>query len=176
MPSTRPAVFAEVTGRVAPSASVGTRAESYLSPPRNRQPKPGRHCQRPAGLRNPGRAGYRTLRPGDALARLARADERRTDAAARAERAEHELATLEEAQRRVAAEADDLEMRVRVVRDAQPLTPTEPASAEREAARVSAARSIASQARLLCTATRMLGSDAKEVTERGQRAERLDAQ
>jgi hypothetical protein len=67
-------------------------------------------------------------------------------------------------------------MRVRVVRDAQPLTPTEPASAEREAARVSAARSIASQARLLCTATRMLGSDAKEVTERGQRAERLDAQ
>jgi len=54
-------------------------------------------------------------------------------------------------------------MRVRVVRDAQPVAPSEPGSAEREAARSSAARSIASQARLLCVAARMLAPDTPEL-------------
>src|SRR4029434_3356718 len=62
-------------------------------------------------------------------------------------------------QRRVSAEADDLEMRIKVAEDALPLAPNAAGSPEREKARLETARTLVSQARLLCTATRLL--DAK---------------
>ncbi|HEX7622516.1 MAG TPA: hypothetical protein VF400_03015, partial [Anaeromyxobacteraceae bacterium] len=61
------------------------------------------------------------------LARLAKADDRLVKTAARTEGVSREVAALEEKQRRVAAEADDIELRVRVQRDALPVAQTEPA-------------------------------------------------
>ncbi|HEX5099091.1 MAG TPA: hypothetical protein VFV94_06300, partial [Polyangiaceae bacterium] len=157
-PATRPAVFAEADRvRAAPAVKEAAvlAPQAYLAAEKTRR-------EAEQALADGDRQGSEilaeqviaTYAQAEVLARLAKADERRTEAVTRAERAQHELSGLEEAQRRVAAEADDLEMRVRVVRDAQPLAPSEPASAEREAARLSAARSISSQARLLCAATR----------------------
>lgn len=178
-PTTRPAVFAEVERvRVAPAIKEASSLapQAYLSAEKVRREAEQAFAdgdrQSSEILAEQAIALYARA---DALARLARSDERRTDAATQAEQTLRELATIEEAQRRVAAEADDLEMRVRVVRDAQPLAPSEPASAEREAARLSAARTISSQARLLCTATRMLGAETKEITDAWNALDALDA-
>jgi hypothetical protein len=91
-----------------------------------------------------------------ALGRLATAEHRLEQTQSARTRAELGLAELEAQQRRVAAEADDLEVRARVVRDAVPLSPSRPATPEREQARREAARALGTQARLLCVATRLL--------------------
>ena len=92
----------------------------------------------------------------DALARLARAEQRLEAATQKLAREQHDFATIDEEQRRVAAEADDVETRLRVARDAVPLAPSEPSSAGRETARLSAARALSAEARLLCVAAQML--------------------
>jgi hypothetical protein len=109
------------------------------------------------------------------LARLARADSRLANASDRRTLAQKELEGVEAEQQHAAAEADDLEMRARVVRDALPLTPTEPASPDRERARLAAARAIALQARLLCVATQMLSSDTPGVIDAFKSLDALDA-
>jgi hypothetical protein len=86
-----------------------------------------------------------------------------------------ELSSLDEQQRRLSAEADDLEMRVKVARDAQPLAASPPASAEREQARYQAAIALATQARLLCTATRLLDDKRPSIAEHLTELEALDA-
>lgn len=90
------------------------------------------------------------------LARLARATSELDKARAELARAKIALVDIDEKQKRAGAEADAIELRVRVARDAMPLSPNTPASPEREKARLDAARSLTSQARLLCAATRML--------------------
>jgi outer membrane protein OmpA-like peptidoglycan-associated protein len=109
-----------------------------------------------------------------ALSRLAKATERLERASARVAATTEQATKLDENQRRVAAEADDIEGRLRVARDALPLTPSEPASAERERARFTAARSLAVEARLLCVATQMLVPDTKEVTQAFESLRALD--
>jgi len=94
------------------------------------------------------------------LARRVRAEGEMQKAQAELAKAKKALADLDEKQKRVAAEADDLELRVKVAEDALPLVPNAPASPERERARLDASRALASQARLLCTAARLL--DAKQ--------------
>jgi hypothetical protein len=93
------------------------------------------------------------------LARGAKADARMAKATVRLDEARAALAAQTELQSHVAAEADDLEMRGRVLRDALPVAPSEPASADREHARWLAARALAAEARLLCVATQMLAPD-----------------
>lgn len=66
------------------------------------------------------------------------------------------LAQLEAEQQRIAAEAADIELRVKVARDAEPLAKSEPASPEREKARREAARAIVTQGSLLCVAARLV--------------------
>jgi hypothetical protein len=66
------------------------------------------------------------------------------------------LTQLEAEQQRVAAEAADLELRVKVARDAEPLAKSEPATPEREKARRQAARAIVTQGSLLCVAARLV--------------------
>jgi len=66
------------------------------------------------------------------------------------------LSQLEAEQQRIAAEAADLELRVKVARDAEPLAKSEPASPEREKARREAARAIVTQGSLLCVAARLV--------------------
>jgi flagellar motor protein MotB len=106
------------------------------------------------------------------LARLAKAQQRTAEAEIALRKAKAELAALDEKQRFMAAAADDLEKRARVLEDALPLAPNVPASPEREKARREAARSMASQARLLCLATRLLEPNASGL---GDSVGKLDA-
>ncbi|WP_437716040.1 hypothetical protein WMF45_06265 [Sorangium sp. So ce448] len=91
-----------------------------------------------------------------ALSRVARAEAAETEAKAQRSAGEASLAGLEAEQSRVAAEVDALDMRTKVARDAQPVVPSGKADADREKARLAAARSLALQARLLCGAARLL--------------------
>lgn len=91
-----------------------------------------------------------------ALARVARAAEVAAKSEAELARASAELAVLEADHARVGAEVDALELKVRVVRDAQPIVPSRPANTAREKARLAAARALALQAQLLCGGARML--------------------
>ena len=90
------------------------------------------------------------------LARLVKAEKEVVREQTRLAKAEQELARLDEQQRRLASEADALELRVKVATDALPLTPNAPSGPEREQARREAATTYASQARLLCTSARLL--------------------
>lgn len=91
-----------------------------------------------------------------ALARIARADAAATEAKAALATAEAEVAALDADQQRVGADAEALELRVKVARDAQPIQPSGKADPERERARLSAARALATEARMLCGAARLL--------------------
>jgi hypothetical protein len=102
------------------------------------------------------------------LARLAKAQRRLALAESELTDAQERLRALDTEQQKVAAEADDLEMRIKVMRDALPLVPNEPASPEREKARWNAARSLAMQAELLCAATRLIDPNAPGAAEHAQ--------
>jgi hypothetical protein len=108
------------------------------------------------------------------LARLARAEQALTRAKADLGKAKSELSDLDEKQKRVSAEADNLEMRIKVAQDALPLAPNAPASAEREKARLEASRALASQARLLCIATRLLDPKAPDVAADSEKLATLE--
>lgn len=98
-----------------------------------------------------------------AVARLVRA-QHRLQAAEDAERlAQQALSRLDREQQRVAAEADQLELRARVARSSVPLAPTSPTTPEREQARREASRALGTEARLLCIATRLLDAKAPEL-------------
>lgn len=110
-----------------------------------------------------------------ALARLARAEERRTRATERLSTSRVELSKLEAEQQKVGAEAADLEARVRVRRDAQPIVASEPASADREKARLTAARALVVEARLLCAAGNLLAPNTKSITDAFTTIDALEA-
>jgi outer membrane protein OmpA-like peptidoglycan-associated protein len=103
---------------------------------------------------------------------------RATDAANRARlallAAEQTLAQNEGEQRRVSAEADDIELRIKVIKDAAPLAPTGPGDPGREQARMTASRSLALDARLLCSAARMVGPETPALTAAQSTSEELD--
>jgi hypothetical protein len=89
-------------------------------------------------------------------ARLTKAEARLAEAAVLEQKQSERLAQLSAEQQRLSAEAADLELRVKVARDAEPLAKNEPASPEREKARREAARSIVTQGSLLCVAARLV--------------------
>jgi hypothetical protein len=93
-----------------------------------------------------------------ALARIARAESGADAAQASLAASKKDLGGLDADQARLAAEADALELRVRVARDAQPIEPSGRADPERERARAAAAKALALQALLLCAAARLLQS------------------
>jgi len=100
-----------------------------------------------------------------ALARLARATQ---EEAAASETLAH---AIEQAQRyatqrkAVDREADDLEKKLRVAREAQLPPSSGPADPERERARVVAAQSLVTQARLLCSAARLVSAQAPGLSD-----------
>ena len=112
----------------------------------------------------------------DALARLARAEQRVEIASQKLAQEQRAFAAIDEEQRRVAAEADDIETRVRVARDAVPLSPSEPASPDREGARLAAARALAAEARLLCVAAQMLSPQGPGPADSFKALDALDAE
>jgi hypothetical protein len=91
-----------------------------------------------------------------ALARTARAEAQLAESRGALGASEAELSALDADQGRVAADADALERKLKVTRDALPVTPSGRASPEREKARLAAARALSAQARLLCGAARLL--------------------
>jgi hypothetical protein len=90
------------------------------------------------------------------LARLVRAERRQADAARRLSAAQNELQALEQQRQALDVEARDLETRAKVIRDAEPIRPSEPSTSDRERARHRAALALASRARLLCVAAGLL--------------------
>jgi hypothetical protein len=108
------------------------------------------------------------------LARLTRAERELDKARVELEKAQAELADLDEKQKRAGADADDLELRVKVAEDAIPLAPNVPASPEREKARLDAARSLVSQARLLCMAAKLLDAQREGLGEDTDKVRELE--
>ncbi len=91
-----------------------------------------------------------------ALARIARADEAEKAALLGLEGVRAERATLDGEIARLNAEADELERKARIARDALSLPVSGAASADREKARAAAARSLVAEAKMLCGAARLL--------------------
>ncbi len=92
-------------------------------------------------------------------ARIARATRALDEAKAEEAAASGELTRLHEEQARTGAEVADLETRIKVARDAMPVAPSGEADAPREKARLEAARALATEAKLLCTSTRLLAPE-----------------
>lgn len=126
-----------------------------------------------------------------ALSRIARALAGADAAQASLAASKKDFGGLDAEQARVAAEADALELKVRVARDAQPIQPSGRADPERERARTAAAKALALQARLLCAAARLLQSapprpdaapgagpvpDPKQLEEAGAALAKVEAQ
>ncbi|MGE0321388.1 MAG: hypothetical protein AB7K71_12975 [Polyangiaceae bacterium] len=97
------------------------------------------------------------------LVRLSRAENRLAKVKADLAKAQGDLGQLDTQQAEVAREAEALELKLKVARDAVPLTPNEPASADREAARLEASRALAAQARLLCVSAWLIAPDTKDI-------------
>ncbi|MET0592360.1 MAG: hypothetical protein ABW133_06655 [Polyangiaceae bacterium] len=108
------------------------------------------------------------------LVRVARATETSNRARLALQAAEQTLAQVEGEQKRVTAQADDVELRIKVIKDAVPLAATGPGDPAREQARMSSARSIALDARLLCGAARLLAPETPALTEAQATSEELD--
>ncbi len=109
-----------------------------------------------------------------AVARIARADRLGEKAQAELAAARAELAKIDADQVRLAAETDALDLKIKVVRDAQPLLPSGRVDPDREAARLASARALAVQARVLCAAARLLASDAAKDSDAGKLTTTID--
>ncbi|MGA7124178.1 MAG: hypothetical protein WBY94_29010 [Polyangiaceae bacterium] len=94
------------------------------------------------------------------VVRLARAAIELADAQKKLEDANAEEKTLEASRAALDRDADELEGRLRIARERLLPASSAPTTPEREAARSVAARSLAMQARLLCSAARMVAHDA----------------
>jgi hypothetical protein len=89
-------------------------------------------------------------------ARIARAEAQAKEADAALAASQTEIAALDAEQARVSAEVAALEARIRVSKDAQPVVASGQTSGDREVARLAAARSLALEAKMLCTGARLL--------------------
>lgn len=111
-----------------------------------------------------------------AQARLVRATNLAEEASQNLREAEERLAHNEGELARVKAEADALEARIQVARDALPITPSSTTSDyKRELARLASARALALDARLLCTAAKLLGGQAAGLDEAEKLVTDLDS-
>lgn len=94
------------------------------------------------------------------LARLARATQDEAAANEALARASERTQAFAAQRRAMDREADDLDKKLRVAREAQLPPSSGPTDPERERARMVAAQSLAMQARLLCSAARLVSPDA----------------
>jgi flagellar motor protein MotB len=99
------------------------------------------------------------------LARLAKATQRETDAKKALANAEDDAARYEKARQDLDREADALEKKLAVARDALVPAASGATDAQREAARLIAARSLVTEASLLCGAAELAGADAKSLED-----------
>ena len=108
------------------------------------------------------------------LVRVTRATDTANRARLALQAAEQTLAQNEGEQRRVSAQADDVELRIKVIKDAAPLAATGPGDPAREQARMASSRSLALDARLLCGAARMLAPETPALAEARTTSDELD--
>jgi len=106
--------------------------------------------------------------------RLAAAEARAASAEAKVAERERELAALDEQNKRALSEAETLELRLKVVREIMPVPGSEPASPDRERARLEAGRAFALEARLLCSSARLLDAERASLKERFAKLDDLD--
>jgi outer membrane protein OmpA-like peptidoglycan-associated protein len=107
-------------------------------------------------------------------ARLAAAEGRKADAEARLAEVERELASLDEQNRRALSEAENIELKLKVLREIIPVPSSDTASVERERARLEAARAFALEARLLCASARLLEPERATLVARFAKLDELD--
>jgi hypothetical protein len=100
-----------------------------------------------------------------AVARLARATAELSDAQRSLDDATAQAQALEASRARMERDAEELEQRVRTERERRSPASSLPATPEREAARTVAAHSLAMQARLLCSAARLVVADAPGLSD-----------
>ncbi|MBX3226865.1 MAG: hypothetical protein KIT84_38395 [Labilithrix sp.] len=100
-----------------------------------------------------------------ALARLARATEEETQAKDALAKKEDEGQRFAAARKAAEREADDLDKQLKIAREALQPAASGPADAAREKARLVAAQSLATQARLLCSAARIVSPQAPGLAE-----------
>jgi outer membrane protein OmpA-like peptidoglycan-associated protein len=109
-----------------------------------------------------------------ALARLARATEEEASAREALARALEQTQRWSQARKTAEREADDLEKQLKIAREAQLPAPSGPADPDRERARLVAAQSLVTQARLLCSAARLVSAQAPGLTEAETAATELE--
>ncbi len=100
-----------------------------------------------------------------AQARTVRAERRLAESRTELGASETALIELDALQARVGSEADLVETRVRVARDTEPLGTTTKATPGRERARWQAAASMATDARLACSAAQLLGDKSEPLSK-----------
>jgi len=110
-----------------------------------------------------------------AVARLARAIAELADAQKALDDATAEEQSLAASRAKLELEAQDLERRAEIARDRLLPAPSGQAAADREAARLAAARSLAVEARLLCGAAYLVGAQPVGLAEAQDEVDKLDA-
>ncbi len=100
-----------------------------------------------------------------ALARLARATETESQAKEALARAIEQAERYSTARKAAERAADDLEKQLKVAREAERPASSGPTDPERERARLVAAQALVTQARLLCSAARLVSPQAPGLTE-----------
>jgi flagellar motor protein MotB len=108
------------------------------------------------------------------VARLARAMSELADAQKSLEDATAQEEVLEASRAKLERNADELEERLRGARERVLPAASAPATPEREAARLVAARSLATQARLICAAARLIAPEAAGLASADDEVTRLE--
>ena len=111
-----------------------------------------------------------------ALARLARATQDEASANAALASASEQAQRYAAQRKAIDHEADDLEKKLHVAREAQLPPSSGPADPERERARIVAAHALVTQARLLCSAARLVSPQAPGLTEAESAVSTLEKQ
>ena len=110
------------------------------------------------------------------LARIVRAERELATTQYQLDESKKSLTQLQARQKQVAAEQADLEMQLKVDRDAELLASPTPSSPAREAARREVARALSAQGRLLCASARLLSSAPESFDGKFKELDALDEQ
>lgn len=109
-----------------------------------------------------------------AIARLARATEEETRAGEALSKAVEQVQRYSASRKAAERDVDDLEKQLRIAREAERPSTSGSADPERERARQVAAQSLAMQARLLCSAARLVAPDAPGLADAEAQSADLD--
>lgn len=177
-PPPRPAVLAQAEGASRSPASVEAsklvpQAFARADQLRNEAEEAWRSDQRAAAAILAERAVV-AYEHAAVLAEIVRAAKVAEAARLQLVRSEKELSELDAEQARLAADAEALEVRIRALKDAEAPAVSGKADPEREAARLSAARTIVMDARLLCASARLLDAKAAGLQEAETQVQSLE--